>query len=74
MCEYNIKKDKVNKMQMIKIFILFVVFLLSSYIGKLIAGKYKYRLEELREMKNASIYQFLSQKTQFLDQIALKIS
>ena len=40
-------------MQMIKIFILFVVFLLSSYIGKLIAGKYKYRLEELREMKNA---------------------
>lgn len=40
-------------MQMIKIVILFVVFLLSNYIGKMIAGKYRYRLEELKEMKNS---------------------
>ena len=40
-------------MQMIKIVILFVIFLLSNFIGKIIAGKYKYRLDELKEMKNA---------------------
>lgn len=40
-------------MQIIKIFILFIVFIISNYIGKMIAGKYKYRLEELIEMKNA---------------------
>lgn len=40
-------------MQIIKIFILFIVFALSNYIGKMIASKYKYRLEELKEMKNA---------------------
>ncbi|MBR3002094.1 MAG: stage III sporulation protein AB [Clostridia bacterium] len=39
-------------MQLIKIFMLFIVFVLSNYIGKMIAGKYKYRLEELQEMKN----------------------
>lgn len=40
-------------MQIIKICILFIVFLLSNYIGKMIAVKYKYRLEELVEMKNS---------------------
>ncbi len=40
-------------MQMIKIPILFVIFLLSNLVGKIVAGKYRYRLEELKEMKNA---------------------
>lgn len=40
-------------MQMIKIIILFIIFLLSNFIGKIIAGKYRYRLDELKEMKNA---------------------
>ena len=40
-------------MQMIKFFILFVIFILSNLIGKMIAGKYSYRLEELKEMKSA---------------------
>lgn len=40
-------------MQMIKYFILFIIFILSNIIGKAIAGKYTYRLEELKEMKNA---------------------
>lgn len=39
-------------MQILKICILFIVFLLSNYIGKMIAGKYKYRLDELVEIKN----------------------
>lgn len=40
-------------MQMIKILILFVIFLSSNQIGRIIATKYKYRLEELKEIKNA---------------------
>ena len=40
-------------MQYIKIIILFMIFLSSSFIGKIIAGRYKYRVEELKEMKNA---------------------
>lgn len=40
-------------MQMIKLFILFVIFLLSNFIGRVIAGKYRYRLEELKELKSA---------------------
>ena len=40
-------------MQIIKIIILFVVFLISNYIGNMIAGKYRYRLEELKEMQSA---------------------
>lgn len=40
-------------MQILKIFMLFGVFIISNYIGKVIAGKFKYRLEELQEMKNA---------------------
>lgn len=40
-------------MQMIKIVMLFVIFLLSNFIGKMIAGKYRYRLDELQEIKNA---------------------
>lgn len=40
-------------MQIAKLFILFVIFVLSNLIGKMIAGKYRYRLEELQEMKSA---------------------
>lgn len=40
-------------MQFIKILILFVIFILSNLIGKMIAGKYRYRLIELQEMKSA---------------------
>ena len=40
-------------MQMIKLIILFLIFIISHYIGKTIAGRYRYRLEELKEMKNA---------------------
>lgn len=40
-------------MQMIKILLLFIIFILSNFIGKIIAGKYRYRLEELQEIKNA---------------------
>lgn len=40
-------------MQFIKYCMLFFVFILSALIGKYISQKYKYRLEELEEMKNA---------------------
>ena len=40
-------------MQIIKYFILFLIFILSNVIGKSIAKKYTYRLEELKEMKSA---------------------
>lgn len=40
-------------MQIIKYFILFFIFILSNIIGKSIAKKYTYRLEELKEMKSA---------------------
>ena len=40
-------------MQIIKYFILFLIFILSNIIGKSIAKKYTYRLEELKEMKGA---------------------
>ena len=40
-------------MQIIKYFILFLIFILSNIIGKSIAKKYTYRLEELKEMKSA---------------------
>lgn len=40
-------------MQFIKYCMLFFVFLSSSLIGKYIAQKYRYRLEELEDMKNA---------------------
>ena len=39
-------------MQMIKYFMLLLVFIASSFIGRCIAKKYSYRLEELEEMKN----------------------
>lgn len=39
-------------MQMIKYFMLLFVFITSSFIGRCIAQKYSYRLEELEEMKN----------------------
>ena len=39
-------------MQMIKIIILFAIFILSNFIGRTISLKYKYRLEELKEMKS----------------------
>ena len=40
-------------MQFVKFFILVIIFILSNIIGKMIAGKYRYRLKELQEMKNA---------------------
>ena len=39
-------------MQIIKCFMLLFVFIGSSYIGRCIAKKYSYRLEELEEIKN----------------------
>ena len=40
-------------MQIIKYVILLLIFILSNIIGKLVASKYSYRLEELKEIKNA---------------------
>ena len=40
-------------MQMIKYFILFLILVASSMIGKFLSKKYVYRLEELEEMQNA---------------------
>ena len=40
-------------MQIIKYCMLFFVFIASALIGKYISQKYKYRLEELEEIKNA---------------------
>ncbi len=39
-------------MQVIKCFMLLLVFIASSFIGRYIAKKYSYRLEELEEIKN----------------------
>ena len=39
-------------MQIIKYFMLFLIFITSSLIGRFIAKKYSYRLEELKEIKN----------------------
>ncbi len=39
-------------MQIIKGFMLLLVFIASSFIGRCIAKKYSYRLEELEEIKN----------------------
>lgn len=40
-------------MEFIKYFVLFLIFIFASLIGKMLAKKYLYRLEELKEMKNA---------------------
>ena len=40
-------------MQFIKYFILFLILVSSSLIGKFLSKKYVYRLEELEEMKNS---------------------
>ena len=40
-------------MQVIKILLLFIILVLSSMIGKIISGKYKFRLQELKELKNS---------------------
>ena len=40
-------------MQIIKYIILFFILLSSTLIGRFMAKKYVYRLEELEEMKNA---------------------
>lgn len=40
-------------MQVIKYIMLFFVFISASLIGKMVAKKYTYRLQELEEMKNA---------------------
>lgn len=45
--------DKEIKMQIIKYFMLFLVLITSSLIGKGIAKKYSSRLKELEEMSNA---------------------
>ena len=39
-------------MQMIKYFMLLLIFIASSFIGRYVAKKYSYRLEELEEIKN----------------------
>lgn len=40
-------------MQILKYFMLFLIFMVSSLIGMSISKKYVYRLEELMELKNA---------------------
>ena len=40
-------------MQIIKIVMLFLIFILASLIGKMLSRKYTYRLDELEEMKTA---------------------
>ena len=40
-------------MHTIKFFLLILIFLASTFIGKIISKKYTYRLEELEEIKNA---------------------
>lgn len=40
-------------MQVIKYIMLFFVFISASLIGKMVAKKYTYRVQELEEMKNA---------------------
>ena len=40
-------------MLMMKFIILVIIFILSNIIGKVIAGKYRYRYEELKQMKSA---------------------
>ena len=39
-------------MEVVKVFMLFLVFITSALIGKFLSKKYVYRLEELEEMKN----------------------
>ncbi len=39
-------------MQILKYFMLILIFIASSLIGKFISKKYAYRLEELEEIKN----------------------
>ncbi len=46
-------KGNVLNMQVVKYFMLFLVLLSSSLIGKFISRKYVYRLQELEDMKNA---------------------
>lgn len=40
-------------MYILKIIILIAIFILSNLIGRIIAGKYRYRFKELQEMKTA---------------------
>lgn len=40
-------------MQIIKYIILFLILVISSFIGRLLSKKYVYRLDELEEIKNA---------------------
>ena len=40
-------------MHILKFFILVLIFIISTLIGKMISKKYVYRLEELEEVKNA---------------------
>ena len=50
-------------MQILKYFMLLLIFISSSLIGKFIAKKYTYRLEELEEIKN--ILNFFKSKIRF---------
>lgn len=47
------KKGMRLNMQVIKYIMLFFVFISASLIGKMVAKKYTYRVQELEEMKNA---------------------
>ena len=40
-------------MQLIKYFILFLILILATMIGRFLSKKYVYRLEELEDIKNA---------------------
>lgn len=46
-------RGKVQKMEIIKYFMLFFILIASSLIGRFLSKKYVYRLQELEEMKNA---------------------
>ncbi len=50
-------------MQLIKYFILFLILVLSTLIGKFLSKKYVYRLEELEDIKNA--FNILKTKIKF---------
>lgn len=47
-----IERTRYIRMQIIKYFILFLILVFSSMIGKFISKRYVYRLQELEEMKN----------------------
>ena len=48
-----LKIERTRFMEVIKYFILFLILIASSMLGKFLSKKYVYRLQELEEMKNA---------------------